>query len=304
MEQLVHQFILPPLWALFYLGLFVLPVVAIGVVLQRRKRQYSEEAVEPFTELPLRPPGESLRLKIDQLAEKYDESLTTAGIAAVGGGVLVFAAPTDQKLLYGLGAALVCIPTYWKSGRVMLRTQRDLWRYRLGFTGERVVGEELNQLLARGYRVFHDLPFDGFNIDHVIVGRTGVFAVETKTRRKRAGIKGTAKATLHYDGQRLIFPQHQGESWLKQAKRNAETLSEWLSSATGERVHARAILTIPGWWIERTGEGSVAVEVLNPKMIGSYLSDQPLHLTGDAMQRITHQLTEKCRLANEPKPAD
>jgi hypothetical protein len=45
---------------------------------------------------------------------------------------------------------------------------------RLGFKGERAVGEELNQLLRQGFHVFHDLPFDSFNIDHVIVGPTAL----------------------------------------------------------------------------------------------------------------------------------
>jgi hypothetical protein len=41
------------------------------------------------------------------------------------------------------------------------------------------------------FRVFHDVPFDGFNFDPVIGGRQVVFAVETRTRRKpRAGGAG------------------------------------------------------------------------------------------------------------------
>lgn len=46
--------------------------------------------------------------------------------------------------------------------------------------------EEINQLMRQGFTTFHDVPAEpGFNIDHVIVGPTGVFAVETKGGRVR-----------------------------------------------------------------------------------------------------------------------
>ena len=296
METFVSKILYPPLLAILCVGLFALPVAILGIVLHRRKGRYVDEAREPFTDLPLRPPGETLRIRIDELSEEYDQSLTSAGLVAVSGGMLVFAAPTEQKLLYGLGAAIVCIPTYWKSSRAMLRIQKDLWAHRLGFKGERVVAEELNQLLSRGYMVFHDIPFDDFNIDHVVVGRCGVYAIETKTRRKRGDIAGTAKATVTFDGERLVFPRNQGESWLRQAKRSARSLAEWLSSATGEKVWVQAVLTIPGWWVEQTRQGPFEVEVFNPKRISGYLSDQPPRLDLDAMRRIAHQLTERCRM--------
>ena len=61
----------------------------------------------------------------------------------------------------------------------ILRLARTSLNYRLGLEAEMAVGQELNQLLRHGYWVFHDLPADKFNIDHVVVGRNGVFAVET-----------------------------------------------------------------------------------------------------------------------------
>ena len=44
------------------------------------------------------------------------------------------------------------------------------------------VAEALSELQAIGYRVINDIPRKGYNIDHVIVGPAGVFAVETKYR--------------------------------------------------------------------------------------------------------------------------
>ena len=51
-----------------------------------------------------------------------------------------------------------------------------------GERGEMQVAEVLEDLRSSGYRPFHDLKRDGFNIDHVLVGPGGVFAIETKFR--------------------------------------------------------------------------------------------------------------------------
>ncbi|HSS81492.1 MAG TPA: nuclease-related domain-containing protein [Gaiellaceae bacterium] len=55
--------------------------------------------------------------------------------------------------------------------------------YAIGLHSDRVVQEELSPLKARHF-VKHDvsLPFGG-NIDHVVCGPSGAFAIETKTRR-------------------------------------------------------------------------------------------------------------------------
>jgi len=60
-----------------------------------------------------------------------------------------------------------------------------------GYDAELSVGQELNQLMRQGAVVFHDLPADGFNIDHVLISALGVFAIETKeyTKPKPGGTK-------------------------------------------------------------------------------------------------------------------
>lgn len=46
--------------------------------------------------------------------------------------------------------------------RRLLRRAQDRANYRLGFAGERYVGEELNRLVPNGFEMHHDLRFDGF----------------------------------------------------------------------------------------------------------------------------------------------
>jgi hypothetical protein len=101
---------------------------------------------------------------------------------------------------------------------------------------------------------------------------------------------------VFFDGIVLKFPRHQETEPIEQARLNAKTLSKWLGQSTGESTPVGAILALPGWWVERTGRSDV--NVLNPKEIASSFPNRPATpLADDKIQRIVHQLTERCRLA-------
>jgi hypothetical protein len=46
------------------------------------------------------------------------------------------------------------------------------------------VGQFLERLRDDGARVFHDVPGEGFNLDHVVISPHGLCAIETKTYSK------------------------------------------------------------------------------------------------------------------------
>jgi hypothetical protein len=280
-------------------ALFAFPIFLLAWYLHRRRRKFGAEVLDPFTELPLRPPGESLRLKIDELKDEFDTALTVMCLCGVATATAVAAASPAERPKLGILLFLGLLGAYVVCARILIRTQRKLWDYRLGFTGERVVGEELNQLLGSGFRVFHDVPFEDFNIDHVLVGPPGVYAVETKSPRKRAAIKGLERATVQSTGTVLQFPTFNNTSFIEQARRNAKTLSEWLGKATGQPVHVGPILTLPGWRVERLGSSDV--NVLRPDEIKRSFpvrAKQPL--AAAEIQAIAYQLEERCRLP-DPK---
>lgn len=165
-------------------------------------------------------------------------------------------------------------------------------RLRLGYEAEVAVGEELNHLMRWGFWVYHDLPMDGFNIDHVVIGKTGVFAVETKGRSKPDTGKGKADARLVYDGRKLKFPDKFETQPIEQARRQAESLAKWLASAVGERVPVRPALAIPGWYIDRQSGEMLIYNGKNPE---STFEKQPVVLDDKMIQRIAHQVEQKCR---------
>lgn len=276
-----------------FIILFMLPSGAVIWRFYRRGQREKSEVEAPFDELRRRPAGESVRLKIESLSEEIDPWLMTLMFAPVVCAIVLALQPLGWVV--GIFFFLLCAIFSALVERKLTPLVKQRAAYRLGFQGERFVAEELNQLMADGFRVFHDVPFDTYNIDHVIVGKSGVFAIETKAKRKKVK-HGAERHRVVFDGVRLEFPAGWNTSWLEQVRLNATTLSKWLRSASGEPVRAEPILTVPGWWIEPKGKGDV--HVLNPKQIRGLVRSMPQNaLNEPQIQRIAHQLEEKCKLA-------
>ena len=296
MDQLLRNFVWDTAKDIALLGFLLLPVFFGAWRLGLLRLRHKQRAVEPFTGQPLRPPGESLRLKVQELDEKLtDEIFLLVAVPCVVAMVAVTSLRTASWQFLTVLFLLNTLYVLWRSRHLRVTVQTR-WSYQLGFDGERVVGEELNQLMLDGYRVFHDLPCDGFNIDHVVVGPSGVYAVETKAKRKQTDGQGRKMEwRVTYDGTTLHFPLSGPDSqWLEQAVRNARTLGDWLSKAVGDRITASPILVLPGWLIDRKARG--AVKVLNEKEIRHSFPRVSAPLSPEMIQRIAHQLSEKCRL--------
>ena len=184
-------------------------------------------------------------------------------------------------------------------GRKIYRLDRERSDYQLGFDGERFVGEALTPLVAEGFVIYHDVPFEGFNIDHVLVGPPGVFSVETKTRRKPLDPAGEKKEyRMKFDGKSVHWPWGTDSRDVEQSLNNAQGLAKWLSSAVGDPVFVTPILALPGWYVpEPASPGSV--HVLNPKRIAAICGAKQAVLSDNLIRRICHQLNEKCRIADE-----
>jgi hypothetical protein len=139
----------------------------------------------------------------------------------------------------------------------------------------------------------HALHRRPFNIDHIVVGPAGVFAVETKARRKPVlgNGKGKEEAQVFYDGTALKFPTWVETRPLEQAAGQPKWLSEYLSSAVGARVHAKPVLALPGWFVQKTSPRGIFV--VNPKAFSGLLKGR--ELSGSMIARIVHQLEMQCR---------
>ena len=160
------------------------------------------------------------------------------------------------------------------------------------------MGEELNKLMLDGCLVFHDVPGDGeWNVDHVVVAPSGVYAIETKTRRKGKCPKGKRDYEVIYDGRTLEYTHCRDSHGLDQVRANAKWLSRHLSNALAEEVKVMPILTLPGWLVtNRVHVGGDGPQVLNHKQIRSVIVDGREPVIDDKrLKQIGYQLELKCR---------
>ncbi len=275
----------------------ILSIVMTVLYLLRKSRQIKGHR-SPFTDNFLRSPGESLNRQIMQINDRVTENLvllvsTPILLYAIYISSLHFGNSQNSSWTFTIYlTAGICFVVYSLINLINLLNLRRSCQ--LGYEGEVAVGQELNQLIRDGYYVYHDFPAGKFNIDHIVVGASGVFAVETKARSKPTSKDRKADAKVKYDGKCLRFPKGTDVESLEQAKRQAEWLSKWLRSAVGDAVKVRPVVALPGWFVERVASGGI--RVINPKNFrsiarpkdGNFLSEQMI-------SRIVHQLEQKCR---------
>jgi hypothetical protein len=271
----------------------------LAITIDRRKRAKIERP--PQEEKLLRPAGYSLSLRLDLLQDQMLEKILWASLwTAFAGGMTAFTA-----LLIANHAVFICVLVSGSllamaafSGTVLalqaFRRVREAQNVRLGMRGEQAVAEALHSISEAGYRIFHDLEAGvDWNIDHVAVGTTGVFLVETKARRRRVLAKTGPNHVVRCENKILLFPWGRDIQTVPQAERNANWLSDYLSKKTGEPIQVEPLIVIPGWYVE-TGK-NVQVRVMNCCYMAKYLRRRPEVLLPPQVRRIITALEEKCR---------
>lgn len=215
-----------------------IPMAGFFVWLHVFIRRRQQATRRPFDEMQ-RPPGWSLQQRMGELVVDYTEKFMVAGLAGTLAWALAASAAAHPPTVLAIG---LCVTGYflWRAGQFLVRYSNC----RLGLLGEQVVGQILDQQSSSIVRVFHDLEVREpgkrpWNIDHVVVSEAGVFAIETKCRRKPVGAAGGQKGyELVFDGAQVIFPEPMkpDRKALAQAQRNAQ----WLSVHGGRQPRAAA----------------------------------------------------------------
>jgi Nuclease-related domain len=267
--------------------------------LQRRKRTARQLRRSPLTTELLRSPGQTLRDKMEDM--RIDVAMETVLLMVVPMFPLAYL--QIHSLISGRSVPLgvvvaVAVPTaafVVFQIRKLLVTSKAMDKLRLGFDAEVAVGQELDQLMRDGAVVFHDMPAERFNIDHVVIACQGVFAVETKGYTKPNRDGGSEDATVVYDGKTLALPERSGSWAIEQALRQAKWLAGWLTGATGEPIHVTPVVAMPGWFVDRKGHGEVMVFSGKELRIHLLKARSARPLTMEQMQRVVHQIERQCR---------
>ena len=123
-----------------------------------------------------------------------------------------------------------------------------IYRARKGYAGkirltaaQRRTRRQLNKLGRAGYRAMHarPIPESQDQIDHLVVGPAGVFAIDSEDWDKRLAVR-TKKGTQLWHGPFSKKDRLQHAQW------EAQRAAEMLSGATGKPVSVRAAMAVYG----------------------------------------------------------
>ena len=269
-----------------------------GIWVWRVKRRNERT---PVVDKLLRTAGESQRRKLSAFDDLLLLHLTGTALIplllmVVGLWIISGASGPYQTLGLIILLVLMAVGLYF-AGQWLIKILDERYEYRIGYFGEREVGEIVDNLRLKGFQVFHNVPASEaqpiFHLDHVIVGSTGVFAIQTQSRTRGLPRPGFPEHKIIFDGQKLVYPWGDDFQGLELARDRAIWLESWLGQILGRQVPVQPILVFPGWWVEEHAINTV--RVLNPKQIPAVVNRNTPMLTEEQVETVTRQLEARCR---------
>lgn len=174
-----------------------------------------------------------------------------------------------------------------------------VWRYkpkmkalRQGAEGEKAVGQFLDRMREHEYQVFHDIIGPGFNVDHVLIGRAGIFTIETKTWSKPAN--GDARIAFRA-GKLLAAGNEPERDPITQARAQAQWIANLLKESTGKSLRALPVVVFPGWFVEQSKDRPDDVWVLEPKALPAFIGNEPTRLGTSDVRLASFHLSRYIR---------
>jgi hypothetical protein len=243
----------------------------------------------PLKDRPLRVAGQSLDEQIHHVVSEGVAPLITIAVFAIAVTAFEWVRwfhPFTNPIAVTVAAAGIVGWACWR----IRDTRRQVRNLTLGRDGERAVGEVLDGLRERGYRVLHDIVAPSFNLDHVVISPKGIFLIETKTCSKPTG----RDARVEYDGRKVrVAGLKPDRDPVQQAEASARWLSDLLEQLLGRQCFVRPVVLYPGWYVDGTArKEQTLVWVLNPKGLGGFIEREPLRLSGEDVSAVAFHLSQ------------
>jgi Nuclease-related domain len=246
----------------------------------------------PLKDRPLRNPGQSLDEEIQRVIGDHADPYVMVVLALWAMTFVEWIGAwrhlPRQPVVFTLCAVVATAWVAWK----VVPLRRRIKALRLGRDGERAVGQFLEGLREGGARIFHDIPADGFNLDHVVISTRGIYVVETKTVTKPG-----ADAKVVYDGERVIVGGFAPDrDPIAQASAEATWLGGLLQQSTGRAFPIRAVVVYPRWWVEQTHKERLRhVWVLEPKALPKWIEQAAATMAPDEVAMAAYHLSRYVR---------
>jgi Nuclease-related domain len=165
------------------------------------------------------------------------------------------------------------------------RTAADIARGGSQSAAQRSTRRQLHRMRRAGYLVLDARPIPNSRevIDHLLIGPTGVYAIDSERWHKRVPIRT-------YNGKQLWHGPENKKARLEHAKWEAQQASDRLSAALGFEVPVRPAMAIYGPKIPWGFATIRDVDVFNGQALGKYLKSRARRRD---VPRLTREQVEK-----------
>ncbi|OGR75928.1 MAG: hypothetical protein A2X32_10040 [Elusimicrobia bacterium GWC2_64_44] len=184
---------------------------------------------------------------------------------------------------------------------------RFAMRYVQGLEGERLVHDELEPIIRDDYHIINAFPAGKFDIDFVVVGPTGVYAIEVKNPSKYSAtdriVLQNGVLCLKSDKTRHTIPFRRKDP-IHQARRGGEWLARYLSDVLGKKVQGlKSVVLFPKFLVD--DHISSDLWVLNPKrFVFEYLPKAPKVLAPHEIGNIVSALRARVKTISDAELAE
>jgi len=172
----------------------------------------------------------------------------------------------------------------------IFRMRKEIGNLNQAEKGERRVSELLTQLRRKRYVAFDDLLVDQSNIDHVLVGPGGIFAIETKAY----SIFGNGCVGVDESGVLRLSNKPALKNPLRQSAASAADIAKILKDRMRRDFDVIPVLIFPGWTL-KGAKAETGVIVLNDGMISEFFESRPTVLSDDQITNICSHLDQTAR---------
>ena len=175
-------------------------------------------------------------------------------------------------------AMLVTIYGGFKVFRLRSQLQSFATRHRK----DREVGHILDRVRAKGFITYDRLPETEFQVDHIVVGPSGIYVIETKERT----VFGSRTIDYVNDNQLILGGKITDSQPLKKTRGAADAIRRQLQEHLHQQFAVKPLVVFSGEWRVNRYANDVDVAVVTANQLESYLDREQPELTSKEITQI------------------
>ncbi len=185
---------------------------------------------------------------------------------------------------------IVAVPVIVRlTNRIIEKLEREKISFRKGATGEALVGYVLEGF-PDDYRVIHDLTTPFGNIDHVVVGPSGTYVIDTKNW------KGVV--TADGNGELLLNGKPTQKPEARNLFRTIMSIKEKIKVLSAADFYIKGVLAFPSAWVDAKWGATGSVHCVKDEQLYDYIveSKKGERLTQKEIESISQAFLALARM--------